>query len=306
MKKEDLLSDLNRTNLEIYLESKDYSVSKESFTLMRDKQSDLLITHPQPALSQLPTYYESDEYISHTDGNRTFIEKVYQVIKGIAIKKKVGLVSHWIQEGDHLLDVGCGTGDFLRACVSNKWNVLGIEPNNSARELAEQKLSVKRGSTLFSSLEELLEKNSSKQLTGKFSVITLWHVLEHVPEPDVYLNRLKKLLHPNGRIILALPNYKSHDAIHYGNFWAAYDLPRHLFHFSRKSVSFFAGKVNMAVENILPMPFDAFYVSLLSEKYARGKTNYFSALYRGLVSNLKATSSGEYSSLIYVLKKDEN
>jgi len=304
MKKEDLLSVLGHDELEIYLESKDHSVSKEPFTLMLDKQSDLLITHPKPTLSQLPKYYESDEYISHTDGNQTLIEKVYQIVKGIAIKNKVKLVANWIQKGEFLLDVGCGTGDFLKACAANKWHVLGIEPNNSAKNLAEQKLGLERGSAIFSSLEEMLGKNSSKQLDGKFSVITLWHVLEHVPEPLVYLNSLKGLLKPNGRIILALPNYKSHDAAHYGNFWAAYDLPRHLFHFSKKSVSFFAREVNMKVENVLPMPFDAFYVSLLSEKYAKGKTNYFSALYRGLVSNRKAKSSGEYSSLIYILKKE--
>ncbi|MGB5394075.1 MAG: class I SAM-dependent methyltransferase [Lutimonas sp.] len=306
MKKEDLQSVLGHDQLEIYLESKDYSVSKEPFTLMLDKQSDLLITHPKPLPSQLPKYYESDAYISHTDGNQTIIERVYQMVKGIAIKNKVRLVGNWIQEEELLLDVGCGTGDFLKACVANKWNGLGIEPNNAAKNLAIQKLGLERASAIFSNLEELLEKNNSKQLKGKFSVITLWHVLEHVPEPLDYLKKLKDLLKPNGRIILALPNYKSHDAVHYGNFWAAYDLPRHLFHFSKKSVSFFAGKANMKVENVLPMPFDAFYVSLLSEKYAKGKTNYFAALYRGIVSNRKAKSSGEYSSLIYILKTEQN
>lgn len=306
MKKEDLLSVLNPDELEIYLQSKDHSVTKEPFTLMLDKQSDLLLTHPKPLPSQLPKYYESDEYISHTDGNQTFIEKVYQIVKGIAIKNKIKLVDNWIQEEEFLLDVGCGTGDFLKSCIDKKWHVFGVEPNDAAKNLAEQKLGLKRGSVIFSSLDEMIQKNNSKPLKGKFSVITLWHVLEHVPEPLDYLKTLKDLLKPNGRIILALPNYKSHDAVHYKNFWAAYDLPRHLFHFSRKSVSFFAGKVNMKVENVLPMPFDAFYVSLLSEKYAKGKTNYFAALYRGLVSNRKAKSSGEYSSLIYILKTEQN
>ncbi|MFD1315021.1 class I SAM-dependent methyltransferase [Namhaeicola litoreus] len=303
MKNENVQSFLSNQKLELFLKSKDYSVSQESFSLMLDPSSDLLITYPQPDEVDLPKYYQSDAYISHTDGSRGFLEKAYQFVKKITIRNKVKLISPWMEESSYVLDLGCGTGDFLKACAENNWKVVGVEPNNIARNLAEKKIDLQKGKVIYKSLEKLNE-DVAKELNQKFSIITLWHVLEHVPDPLLYLSTLKDLLEPNGRIILALPNFNSHDAQHYQKFWAAYDLPRHLWHFSKKAVSSLANAVGMETEKILPMPFDAFYVSLLSEKYAYGQTNYLSALYRGLKSNSMAKSSGEYSSLIYILKNN--
>ena len=206
------------------------------------------------------------------------------------------LINSFEHSSKNLLDVGCGTGDFLNTCNVAGWNVVGVEPNKKAQQLATDKL--KSNSKIVSDLFEI--KNE------QFDVITLWHVLEHVSNLEVYISKLKQLLKPNGTLIIAVPNYKSFDADHYKEFWAAFDAPRHLWHFSKKSISVLFSKENLKVEKILPMKFDSFYVSLLSEKYKTSKMNYLKAFYVGALSNLKAIITKEHSSLIYVLKNNEN
>jgi predicted SAM-dependent methyltransferase len=146
-------------------------------------------------------------------------------------------------------------------------------------------------------IEQLLKFNSQS-----FDVITLWHVLEHLPNLENQLSTFKRLLKSNGTLIIAVPNYKSYDALYYKSFWAAFDVPRHLWHFSEDSISKLVSKQNMRVEKTLPMKFDSYYVSLLSEKYKNGVSNIFNAVRVGWLSNFKAKRSGEYSSLIYIVK----
>ena len=190
----------------------------------------------------------------------------------------------------NILDIGAGTGDFLKVCKVNLWNVFGTEPDMEARNIAAKK-------------GVLLHKDVSHFTDKKFEIITLWHVLEHVENLEQYISTLEKLLTKNGTLIIAVPNYKSYDANYYSKFWAAFDVPRHLWHFSETSISKLFAPVNLKVEKTLPMKFDAYYVSLLSEKYKCGSMKPISALYRGFVSNIKAIKSKQYSSLIYVLKK---
>jgi len=149
-----------------------------------------------------------------------------------------------------------------------------------------------------------LKSETSEFANKQFDIITLWHVLEHVSDLDAQIKELKRLLKPKGYLIIAVPNYKSYDADHYKTFWAAYDVPRHLWHFSKNAIQSIFGKFNFILEKTLPMKFDSFYVSLLSEKYKTGKMNYLKAFRIGLRSNIKAKRTGEYSSLIYVLRND--
>lgn len=280
------------TNKSIFLDVQDYSVSKKHFQLIYNKELEMLETFPKPETDKLADYYESDDYISHTDSKRNLFEKAYHFVRQIALKKKLKLITSFKTEGKQLLDIGCGTGDFLQVAKQNNWSVTGIEPNENARQIANQKVS----NTVYN-LEALTTlKNES------FDVITLWHVLEHLPNLKEDISTLKRLLKPKGVLVIAVPNYKSFDAKYYKKFWAAYDVPRHLWHFSRASISKLFSSENMNVEKTIPMIFDAFYVSLLSEKYKTTKMNYFNAFCVGLQSNLKARSSGEYSSLIYCLK----
>lgn len=278
----------------VYLQVKDYSVSGEEFKLIHNSDLELLETFPQPEEAKLSDYYKSEDYISHTDAKRNLFEKVYHLVKGVSLKRKLKLINSFHTDKKKLLDVGCGTGDFLQVAKQNDWIVSGIEPNENARALANKKTN----NSVFE-IEQLLKFDSES-----FDVITLWHVLEHLPKLNEHISVLKKLLKPNGRLVIAVPNYKSFDAMHYKNFWAAYDVPRHLWHFSQTSISKLFSKVDMVVEKTLPMKFDAYYVCLLSEKYKSGKMNPIKSFWIGFKSNFKAKTSREYSSLIYVLKNN--
>lgn len=276
-----------------FLKVKDYSVSGEIFQLLYNEKYNMLETIPQPAEEKLPEYYESEDYISHTNSKRNLFEKAYHLVREYSLKKKLRLVEQHSTSGKKLLDIGCGTGDFLKAALDSGWNIQGVEQNNQAKTIANEKTNNK-----VLPPEALIELPDSS-----FDIITLWHVLEHLPKLEEQVKMLSRLLKNDGTLIIAVPNYKSHDAKYYKEFWAAYDVPRHLWHFSQDSISKLFSEVGMTITKIKPMPFDAFYVSLLSEKYKTGKIKFLRGFYRGLISNSKARHSGEWSSLIYVLKK---
>ena len=275
-----------------YLEVKDHSVSGETFQLVLNETYGFLETSPQPKDEQLSDYYKTEDYISHTDSKRNLFEKVYHFVRGISLKRKLKLINSFNSEEKELLDIGCGTGDFLKTAQDSGWKISGIEPNESARKIANQKTN----NSVFNT-EKLIQFK-----THTFDVITLWHVLEHLPKLEDQITILKSLLKENGTIIIAVPNFNSFDANHYKCFWAAYDVPRHLWHFNQQSISNFFGGKNMKVVKALPMKFDAYYVSLLSEKYKTGRMNIFSAFRIGFLSNMKAKQSKEYSSIIYIIK----
>ncbi|WP_418264469.1 class I SAM-dependent methyltransferase [Flavobacterium faecale] len=277
------------SNKKYFLTVKDHSVSKEIFDLYHDEALDMLMTHPQPSLDVLGKYYESEDYISHTDNKRSLFEKAYHFVKGIALKNKLNLINELQPKKGTILDIGAGTGEFLNVTKDNGWKTIGIEPSDRAKGIA-----ISKGIDFVKDTTEL--ENHS------FDVITMWHVLEHVPDLDFQIKELKRLLKPSGSLIIAVPNFKSFDAKHYKEFWAAYDVPIHFWHFSKKAIQNLFAKENMQLEKILPMKFDSFYVSLLSEKYKTGKMNFIKAFFIGLQSNLKAKRNLEYSSHIYVLK----
>ncbi len=272
----------------IYLETTDHLVSKEKFRLEYLTETDMLVTQPIP--ENLINYYESNNYISHTDEAKTLLEKVYQTVKKIALKRKLELINKYANTSKTILDIGCGTGEFLITARKNNWNTLGVEINDEARNKSS-----KKNITTYKFIEEVK--------SSQFNIITLWHVLEHLKDLNGTITKISSLLDTEGTLIIAVPNYKSYDANYYKEYWAAYDTPRHLWHFSQKSISTIFENHNLKVVRTLPMYFDSYYVSLLSEKYKTGKSNYLKAFYRGILSNLKAKRTGEYSSLIYVLQK---
>ena len=266
-------------------------VTGEEFDLLYNKEKEILITSPQPSAENLPKYYESNEYISHTDSKKGLVSFLYQLVKKNALQKKISLITSLNLGTGSLLDIGAGTGDFLKQAKKKSWKIAGVEPNESARELAQEK-------------EIDLKERISDFEGEKFDVITLWHVLEHLPDLEETISTIEKLVKPGGILIVAVPNYKSFDAKHYKSNWAAYDVPRHLWHFSRKSMELIFSK-DMELEKIKPMFFDSFYVSLLSEKNKTGKQNLLKAFFIGLRSNFSAWTTREYSSLIYCFKKAE-
>jgi 2-polyprenyl-3-methyl-5-hydroxy-6-metoxy-1,4-benzoquinol methylase len=281
---------MNTTPQTPYLSQvEDYTVSHQKFDLQYDSRFDLLHTFPQPPVSELGKYYESDDYISHTDSKRSWFEKAYHMVKKRALNQKVQLLEKHQPNKGNLLDMGCGTGDFLQVAQQAGWQVQGIEPNEKAQKIAESK-----GATLISGTPAAADQT--------FDAITLWHVLEHLPNLELQIKELKRILKPTGTLLIAVPNYKSFDAGYYKQFWAAYDVPRHLWHFSKTSIDRLVEQEGMKVVSVRPMKFDSFYVSLLSEKYKTGKMNYVNAFFVGLYSNWKGSQTKEYSSHIYVIK----
>ena len=255
--------------------------------MIYDEKLDKYSTLPVP--ENLDQYYLSEDYISHTDSKKGLFEKAYHFIKRFMLKKKLQLISSRVHQGS-LLDIGAGTGDFLKQAKNEGWKVTGIEPSPDARKKASEK-----GIMLFQNLDAVN--------TQKFDAITMWHVLEHVPDLQHQIEWLKNHLNENGVLFVAVPNFNSLDAKHYKNFWAAWDVPRHLHHFSAKSIKTLFEANGFILEETKPLVFDSFYVSLLSEKYkAASFFQPWSAFLTGLRSNWSARRSGEYSSLIYVLK----
>ncbi|WP_108425117.1 class I SAM-dependent methyltransferase [Flagellimonas amoyensis] len=274
--------------MKLFLKTKDFSVSKEDFELHLDEDLDMLVTSPQPENSA--AYYESEDYISHTDSKKSFTDKLYQAVKQKNLRNKIQLVDNQEIKLKSLLDIGAGTGDFLVLVKSKGYEVAGVEPNEGARQLALQK---------GVALEPKLDRFSGT----KFQTITLWHVLEHLPNLQDQINDITSLLEEEGTLIIAVPNFRSFDAKHYGTYWAGYDVPRHLWHFSKTSITKLFDPHGMEVVSIRPMWFDAFYVSMLSEKYKGNKFYLISSFFVGLWSNLAAMFSKEHSSLIYILKR---
>ncbi len=282
---------MNKPNPKTPAIVKDYLVTGESFELIYDSEREMLITSPKPATENISKYYESEEYISHTDSKKGIVSYLYQTVKKLAIDKKVALINSLNNGSGSLLDIGAGTGDFLKQVKEANWKVSGVEPNKGAKNLAQEK-----GITLQESLDNFNGET--------FDVITMWHVLEHVPNLEETVSTIEKLLKPEGILIIAVPNYKSFDAKYYKEHWAAYDVPRHLWHFSQASMRKLFSE-NLQLIKTKPMIFDSFYVSLLSEKNKTRKQNLIKAFYVGLRSNLSAWKTKEYSSLIYCFKKSK-
>ena len=272
----------------------DHMVSKEKFSLRSCRDCELLRTDPRPNEKEIGRYYDSPSYLSHTEQGVSFFSKLYNVLRAYNSMSKVRTLESVVQKKPNiskLLDVGCGIGVFLEHAKHRKWDVFGVELNEKARKVAEKRLKT----SIFQKLDDV-------KTELKFDAISLWHVLEHLPEPNKVLEKLYGHAAPGAALILGLPNRQSHDAAHYKEFWAAYDVPIHFWHFTKRDIEGIAKNTGWLVETIKPMRLDAFYVSLLSESYKTGRKRWASALFRGLYSNLKGGQLNT-SSLIYVLRK---
>ena len=274
---------------------KDYSITGEWFELLECPVCHLKTTYPHPKEAEIGRYYASEDYVSHSDTKAGLINRIYHTARNYMLKKKFA----WVKKASGLdtgtlLDVGAGTGHFAHHMQENGWNVTALEPDGKARKIAAEKLKIN-----IKPLEDL-----GQQTAQSFDVITLWHVLEHVHDLSGYMDHFRAILKPGGTLIIAVPNHTSRDARKYGAIWAAYDVPRHLWHFSPDAMKRLMAKHGFSLTDKIPMPLDAFYVSMLSEKY-RG--NDFMGSVAGFTSGLSTFLAGKKnvdnaSSLIYIAK----
>ena len=277
-----------------FLDCVDHTVSRETFHIVECESCGFKFTNPRPEESDLGRYYKSEDYVSHSNTKKGFINSTYQSVRKYTLLKKLQLVSKFFKTGQ-ILDIGCGTGEFLSTCKNAKWQTIGIEPDEDARKMAIHNF----GLDVRSEAELINLKDAS------FDVISMWHVLEHVPKLNERVEELKRLIKPNGVIIIAVPNCNSLDAKTYKDLWAAYDVPRHLYHFTPRDIESLFANHQLKVFKILPMIFDSFYVSMLSEKIKTGKTNIIRSTWNGLLSNFFGIKSGKtYSSQIYLIRKN--
>ncbi len=275
-----------------FLVCKDNTVSKESFNIVACDNCNFRYTNPIPTIEKIGEYYKSEEYISHSNTSKGIVNKLYQIVRNITLKQKEKMISEGKQKG-RLLDIGCGTGEFLNYCTQKGWNTLGIEPDENARKQGIENYSLDIKEEVF------LKKIAADTI----DVISMWHVLEHVYNLDERIEEIKRILKPDGTLFIAVPNCDSFDATFYKEFWAAYDVPRHLYHFRKENIKQLMGNHQLKVEEIFPMKFDSFYVSMLSEKYKTGNTNLLTAAKIGYKSNQKGKKTMNYSSLIYKITK---
>lgn len=273
-----------------FLEAEDHNVSNDLFKIVECVACSFRFTNPIPTEETIGDYYKSENYVSHSGTKKGFVNRVYHIVRSRAIKQKENLAAKYSKE-QTILDIGCGTGDFLGYCKSQNWKTLGLEPDQSARKIALES----------NAIDAKVLKHLYEIEANTFDVISMWHVLEHVYNLNEDIEQYKKILKKDGALIVAVPNCSSKDAEHYKSSWAAYDLPIHLYHFRPDNMKQLFSKHGMEVVEILPMKFDSYYISMVSEKYKGG--NIFSGFVNGLKSNIAANSkNNKYSSQIYVIK----
>jgi 2-polyprenyl-3-methyl-5-hydroxy-6-metoxy-1,4-benzoquinol methylase len=273
---------------------KDYTVSGESFPVMHCNGCQGRFTQDVPDAGEIGHYYKAASYISHTDTRKGIVNRMYHRVRDLTLRTKLAMVRELtgLKSGT-LLDYGSGTGAFLDTMKSAGWSVTGVEPDDAARRVAKDRYGI--GMTGPEALASFPQ--------GSFDVITLWHVLEHVHDLQGTLSLLERALKPGGVLLVAVPNFTSGDAVHYGEFWAAWDVPRHLYHFSPASMRTLLARHGLEVTETRRMWFDSFYVSMLSEQYKKGRSGLVRAFFEGLLSDVQAITAGEScSSLIYIVR----
>ena len=272
--------------------AKDYTVSNEMFHIVTCNSCQLIYTNPRPAANEAGPYYHASAYISHSDTNEGIVNTLYHTVRKFTLQSKTNWIEPEKKGNKELLDIGCGNGHFLAAAKEKGWNINGVELDTETAARAA-KLT---GLTIAPSLKEI-------DSTKKFQVITLWHVLEHVYELDEYFQFFKSRLAQDGKLLLALPNPASFDASYFEEYWAAYDVPRHIYHFTPATIAALGAKYGFKLKKSRGLIFDSFYISLLSNEYKTGNKRLLHSFFIGLLSNLRAMlGKPNYSSNLYIFE----
>lgn len=267
-------------------------MTKEDFHICECLNCGLLYTMPRPNKEKIGEYYKSEEYYSHQENKKGFIPRLYESVKKVNLKHKYKLATKGLETGK-LLDIGCGVGDFLQTAEEKGWETVGVEPAEDAKAIAKKRIKA----------EIITSEEIEKLPNDSFDVITMWHVLEHVDNLRWQVAQLQRLIKQKGRIVIAVPNYKSYDGQFYKEHWAAYDVPRHLNHFNKKTITNILNTNELILTKHDKLIWDAYYISYMSEQYKLHKLALIRGAFRGWMSNAKARRSGEWSSMVYVFER---
>ena len=279
----------------LHLQLKDYFLTQEPFEIVECDDCHLLYTTPRPTADEIGRYYQSENYYSHQENKKGFVPRLYEAIKRVNIKHKFEIATEGMNSdcGRRILEIGCGVGDFLHYAEQKGWECYGAEPSDDAVKILRTK----------SNAEIVKPEQIEAFHDASFDLICMWHVLEHVDDLKWQIAQLGRLVKPNGKIVIALPNYQSYDAQFYKEKWAAYDVPRHLNHFSEEYMRNKLNDNKLVYIKSEKLIWDSYYISYLSEQYCHHKMALLRGAWHGFVSNQKARKSGQYSSLVYLFKK---
>ena len=273
----------------------DHYATGETFSICRCRDCGFMFTQGVPVEAEIGRYYDSPDYISHSDTRQGWTNRIYHWVRRFMLVRKVWLVKRCsgLSHGT-LLDIGTGTGYFPDRLQKAGWTVTAIEKSASARAFARDRFG----------LEALPAEAFGQLPAASFDVITLWHVLEHLEALNGTWEQLYRLLKPDGVLVIAVPNPNSYDAAYYGERWAAYDVPRHLWHFAPSIMQRFGAKHGFILAERHPMPFDAFYIAMMTERYCRRKAPFLRGLWVGVKAWMASLGRKERSSsMIYVFRK---
>ncbi|MDZ4756554.1 MAG: class I SAM-dependent methyltransferase [Bacteroidota bacterium] len=279
--------------LKRFLSCKDYVASGEDFSLDQCNNCGFVFTNPRPDFNECGRYYESDKYVSHQDNDKSFVLYLYRWVRNRNLKWKLKVISKYQKITGEILDYGCGLGNFLNFCKQQGWKSTGMDVSENARNVVKERYDI----NVFPNAE------IKNQGNNKYDIITLWHVLEHVYDIDETVLEFHRILKDSGTLFIAVPNRKSYDALHYKEKWDAYDVPRHIYHFSPEDMGVLMNRLGFKIVEKRGMFYDAFYVSMRSEMHNGRGMKILRGFYRGLISNIKAAGNHKYSSMLYVIKK---
>lgn len=282
------------TNLKMSFEATDHFVSGENYEVFECADCGFVFTQAIPSADTIAPYYKSEEYISHSNTQKGLVNKLYHKVREVMLNRKHRLIKE-LTPGKELLDIGCGIGYFPYFMKNKGFNASGMELDADARKFASENygLNIQDPETLL-----------SKPEVDKYNVITLWHVMEHLHDTERYLKWIHQSLKPDGALVIALPNCSSYDAKHFKRYWAAYDVPRHLWHFTPKTFEPYLSQFGFELKAVKRLPFDAYYNSLMSAKYRKDFIALVSGFVIGFISNVKSFFCPKTtSSVIYILRK---
>ena len=277
---------------QINLWLKDEFLSKEDFHICECLNCGLSYTMPRPNKEKIGEYYKSEEYYSHQENKKGFIPRLYESVKKVNLKHKYNLATQGLNVGK-MLDIGCGVGDFLHTAEEHGWTCTGVVPSEDAKAIAKTKTKA----------NIINSEDMEKIPDATFDLITMWHVLEHIDDLKWQIEQLHRLTKTKGRIVIAVPNYKSYDAQYYKELWAAYDVPRHLSHFNKNVLTKIFKSKNLELVRTDKLIWDAYYISYMSEQYKQHIFPLLKGTFRGCISNCKARHTKEWSSMVYIFEK---
>jgi len=277
----------------------DYKITQETFSLEKCPECTLIFTVDPPLGENIGRYYESDDYLEHSNRKNDLFSKMYSWGRDLMFGYKYGIIKKLGPKGK-ILDIGAGSGYYLNFMSKKGYEVQGIEMSERARNHAKSEHG------LHIHPDEMFHNRDFKQ---KFDMISLWHVMEHLYDLNKVMKRFDELLNPNGSLVIALPNYNALEVQTYKKYWNGWDVPRHLWHFSPQSIRKLVGNHGFEITSMHTMPLDPLFNTLLTNKYRKGNplVNVLRMGTVGVASLIQGFFNVEKaSSIIYIIKRKQN